>query len=63
MIDMQSEGRGHMMCVVVMVTGGILGRWGGRMQRDSCWAMATRGELSLYVRVRPQRVNIGHTRV
>lgn len=44
-------------CTVVMVTGGILGRWAGRMRRDSCWAMATRGELSSYERARPPRVN------
>lgn len=45
------------LCAVVMVTGGILGRWGGRMQSDSCWPMATRGERSSYERARPPRVN------
>lgn len=34
------------------------------MRRDSCWVMATRGELSSYERARPPRVNCPnpHTR-
>lgn len=44
------------LCAVPVVTGGILGRWGGRMQRDSCWLRGTREELSSYERVRPPRV-------
>ena len=43
-------------CVVVMVTGGILGRWAGRMQSDSCWDRATSEELFSFERARPPRV-------
>lgn len=68
MIDIKSKAKGQDvccccgdLCVVVMVTGGILGRWGGRMQRDSCWGMATRGELFSSERVRPPKVKRPHT--
>lgn len=43
-----------------MVTGGILGRWEGRMQRDNCWVTATQGELSSYERAKPPRVRWTH---